>query len=768
MLGIRYNGMRFISFKREVIAIFLFGIALFIGCALYSHYPDDHSWFHYTTHKTYIVHNWCGLVGAHISALLLYLFGSASIVLSIILLFFSYLIMRRQSFKDEWERFAALGMLFFVGAALHNFHNIDFFSSPYPGGLIGLTGNNLLYHLFNRVGSGLFLYCMLYVCFILLFRFSFMYVIRLGVSAIKMSVYFIIEHNIFQHVYKTAYKIVCVAILCMRVPFLWFKHFIMQLMDGRAFEDTGLMVPTQHESTQDRYLLTDNQHTDTETNNEMMQQNEIISEPMHNVPVYSDNYANNINELSSVKNDRATKKTYALPNVDVFVGVDHERNDAALKKKLEERAFVLQEKLERFGICGSVTSIKRGPVVTLFEYQPQIDTKLSKILALEDDLAMALRAHSIRILAPIPGRSVVGFEVANAQRTDVLLADAIKSKEYRTFSGILPLVLGQDTVGNNIVVDLARMPHLLIAGSTGSGKSVALNAMLMSLLCARKPDELKLILIDPKRLEFASYADIAHLLFPIVADPKRAAPILRWVVYQMEQRYECMATIGARNIFDYNALCKKHGKSPMPFIVVVIDELADLMMLVGRDVEDLIARITQMARAAGIHLIVATQRPSVDVITGLIKVNFPSRISFRVTSRVDSRTILDCGGADKLLGRGDMLFLDSTKSILKRVHGAYVSDTEIEQVVSHIKAEQPVSYLDISQEFHKKQDTYGQDEQLYECIVSFLQEVDDVSISLLQRKFRIGYNRSARIIDMLEVNGLIMPAQGSKTRRVIK
>ncbi len=463
----------------------------------------------------------------------------------------------------------------------------------------------------------------------------------------------------------------------------------------------------------------------------------------------------------------AAQRAYMLPQATLFVSTGSATEDMQMRQDLELVAQTLEEKLKRFGVSGSVMSIKRGPVVTLFEYQPSIDTKLSKIVALEDDLALALQALSIRILAPIPGRSVVGFEVANKQRKDVPLSDIIRSADFQNSSMALPLVLGQSIIGAQVIVDLVKMPHLLIAGSTGSGKSIALNTMLMSLLCKCTPDELKLILIDPKRLEFASYADIAHLLFPIVTDPKKAAPVLRWVVQQMEERYEKMAYKGVRNIADYNKQVTKDEK--LPFIVVIIDELADLMMTAGRDIEDLIARITQMARAAGIHMIVATQRPSVDVITGLIKVNFPSRISFRVTSKVDSRTILDCNGADKLLGRGDMLFLDSHNATLRRVHGAYVSDKEIEEVVHHIKMQQTVKYLDIMQELATiGQDSGEEDDTIFTDVLSFLQEVDDVSISLLQRKFKIGYNRSARIIERLESQGMIMPADGGKGRKVVR
>jgi S-DNA-T family DNA segregation ATPase FtsK/SpoIIIE len=461
------------------------------------------------------------------------------------------------------------------------------------------------------------------------------------------------------------------------------------------------------------------------------------------------------------------EEQFQLPNKSIFIGVKDEFNHAKQMKELKALAQVLEEKLCCFGVSGSVLSIKFGPVVTLFEYQPDIDSKISKIIALEDDLALALQALSIRIIAPIPGRSVVGFEVSNPHRKSVLLADVVQSASYEKFVGGIPLILGQDTVGNNVVVDLAKMPHLLVAGSTGSGKSVALNAMLISILCARTPDEVRLILIDPKRLEFVPYADIAHLLFPIITESKDAVSALGWVVHEMDVRYKRMAEKGARNCADYNKIVTRAEQ--IPFIVVIIDELSDLMMTAGREIEGLIIRITQMARAAGIHMIVATQRPSVDVITGLIKVNFPSRISFRVTSKIDSRTILDCGGADKLLGRGDMLFLDSTDSTLKRVHGAYVTDDEIKKVADAIRQQQSPLYLDLEPHIANVGGDIGQeDEALYSEILKFLKEIDEISISLLQRKFRIGYNRSARIIEILEARGLVASSESGKTRKVIR
>ncbi|HXW86221.1 MAG TPA: DNA translocase FtsK, partial [Candidatus Bathyarchaeia archaeon] len=434
------------------------------------------------------------------------------------------------------------------------------------------------------------------------------------------------------------------------------------------------------------------------------------------------------------------------------------------EQEVSVRAKTLEEKLARFGIKGTVVDIKKGPVITLFEYQPHADTKLSKIVALEDDLAMALQAVSIRIIAPIPGKSVVGFEITNTYRTSVLFSQLMHEHVYQKGTQKLPLIFGVNTTGDAVIVDLVKLPHLLIAGSTGSGKSVALNAMITSLLCKRTYEELRLILIDPKRLEFAGYEDIPHLLFPLVTDPRKAVPVMRWVVKHMEERYTSMAAAGVRNIEEYN----QQKAEKLPYIVIIIDELADLMMSVGRDIEDLITRVAQMARAAGIHMIVATQRPSVDVITGLIKVNFPSRISFRVTSRIDSRTILDGAGAEKLIGNGDMLFLGAHAPYPERLHGAYITPREINFVVDQIKKHHGPLYMEGAHELIQQHQEYQEQDPLYHDIVLFLQQVDDVSISLLQRKFHIGYNRSARIIESLEMQGRIMPSDGGKTRKVIR
>ena len=462
---------------------------------------------------------------------------------------------------------------------------------------------------------------------------------------------------------------------------------------------------------------------------------------------------------------------FNLPDLDLFEADDETRFDKEeVVKNAKLRGEKLEEKLERFGVKGKVSAIRPGPVITLFEYSPEIDTKISKIIALEDDLAMALKAMSIRIIAPIPGRNVVGFEISNQKRRTVYLSDVILKDEYKQFKGNIPLLLGVNIVGDPVIQDLVSMPHVLVAGSTGSGKSVGMNAMLIGMLCKFGPEKLKIVLIDPKRLEFAPYSDIPHLLFPIVTNPRQAAPVLKWLVQEMEERYEKMADAGVRNILEYQKVSKGRNLEHMPFIVLMIDELADLMMVAGKEVETQIARIAQMARAAGMHMIVATQRPSVDVVTGLIKVNFPSRVAFRVSSKIDSRTIVDSSGAEKLLGKGDMLYMNSSSSELSRIHGVFVSDKQVDGLASYLKAQQKVKYLNLNDELKRVTavDADQFEDELYDDILEFIKTRDEVSISMLQRQYRIGFNRSARIIEKLELDGLLAPAQGSKARKVLR
>jgi len=441
----------------------------------------------------------------------------------------------------------------------------------------------------------------------------------------------------------------------------------------------------------------------------------------------------------------------------------------------------LAEKCKEFNVTGQIKHICPGPVVTTYEFKPDAGVKYSRVVSLVDDLCLALKAESIRI-DRMPGKPHVGIEVPNPRRETIFLREVIESRPFRESGSKLTIALGKTIDGLNYVADLAKMPHLLIAGTTGAGKSVGVNALIVSILYRARPDEVKFILIDPKRLELGLYEDIPHLATPIIVDPKAASRSLKWAVAEMERRYRDLAGWGVRNIDGFNTeimrrnLIKEYDDKgepwkPLPYIVIIIDELADLMMTSGREVEESITRLAQMARAVGIHLVLATQRPSVDVITGLIKANFPSRISFRVSSKVDSRTIIDTNGAEQLLGRGDMLFLPPGTSRLIRVHGAFIDETEISRIVAHIKAQGPPAYdesITQSDEEALGLETSGGDhDELFEEALRICVEMKRASTSVLQRRLRIGYGRAAAILDIMEREGLIGQADGSRPRPVL-
>jgi S-DNA-T family DNA segregation ATPase FtsK/SpoIIIE len=452
---------------------------------------------------------------------------------------------------------------------------------------------------------------------------------------------------------------------------------------------------------------------------------------------------------------------------------------------------ILEKKLADFGVGGRVVTVHPGPVVTMYEFEPASGVKVNRIVTLSDDLALALRALSVRIIAPLPGKSVVGIEVANAEREVVYIRDLLEAESFRSRASKLTIALGKDIFGNAAHAELSKMPHLLVAGATGTGKSVFLNSLLCSLLCRATPDELKVLLIDPKLLELSIYEGIPHLIADVVTNPKRAAAALAGVVQKMEQRYQMMAALGVRSVDQFNQLVdtqlaagnktfRMKGKPGepetevefrrLPYIVVVIDELADLIVVSQRDVEESLQRLAQMARAAGIHLVLATQRPSVDVLTGIIKANFPARISFQVSSRTDSRTILDQNGAENLLGQGDMLFLPPGTSKLQRIHGAFVSESEVAALVAALRAEGAPQFdetlIRLREEAEDKE-TRGEDvDEMYDRALEIVAETRNASISYIQRRLKVGYNRAARMVEQMENDGVVGPQEGTKPRDV--
>ncbi|MGD9162051.1 MAG: DNA translocase FtsK 4TM domain-containing protein, partial [Desulfobacteraceae bacterium] len=473
---------------------------------------------------------------------------------------------------------------------------------------------------------------------------------------------------------------------------------------------------------------------------------------------------------------------FKLPTTDLLDDPPSEKWVEIQKESLEMNARRLEKKLADFGVQGEVVEISPGPVITMYEYKPAPGIKISKVAGLADDLTLALRAPSVRIVAPLPGKAAIGIEIANNQRDHVYLKEVFSSNDFKDSSNKLTIALGMDITGTPVISDLVRMPHLLVAGATGTGKSVSLNAMINSLLFKLTPDKAKLLMIDPKRIELSVYKDIPHLLHPVVTEPKEATRALRWAVQEMERRYMLLSDRGVRNIDAYNKKIIKQKKTtavggdegigtPLPYIILVIDELADLMMVSSRDVEESITRLAQMARAAGIHLIIATQRPSVDVLTGIIKANFPTRISFQVSSKVDSRTILDTNGAEHLLGEGDMLFMPPGVGKLTRIHGAYISEEEVKRVTDFLKNQMKPDY-DSSIVEHVSKDEVEIEEELekdekYEMAVDIVIQTGQASISMIQRKLRVGYNRAARMIEIMEKEGIVGPSDGVKARDVI-
>jgi DNA segregation ATPase FtsK/SpoIIIE, S-DNA-T family len=489
------------------------------------------------------------------------------------------------------------------------------------------------------------------------------------------------------------------------------------------------------------------------------------------------------------KPKRETRLTHDLlpPPALLAAGPKQDAINDEVHKKFLEIGHLIEDRCREFSVEGEVTAYHPGPVVTTFEFKPSAGVKYAKVVNLGDDLALALKAESIRI-ERISGSSTVGIEVPNRKRELITLRDIIDTDAFSASSSLLTLALGKDIHGDPMVTDLARMPHLLVAGATGAGKSVGLNSMIVSLLYKALPKQLRMLMIDPKMVELKIYEDIPHLLHPIVTDPKLASNALIWAVNEMENRYRCLAECGVRNIDQYNALLKdvesyrravKHPEGepikvpdPMQYIVIIIDEFADLMMVASKDVEDSVTRLAQKARAVGIHLIIATQRPSVDVITGVIKANFPSRISYQVASKIDSRTILDTQGAEKLLGNGDMLFLPPGTARIRRIHGAYVSEREINDIVDFVKKNQgePKFLEEITKPVEEKSGADGieyLEDPKYDEAVRVVLSTGQASASYLQRRLKLGYSRAARLIEIMEANGIVGPSQGSKPREIL-
>ncbi len=746
----------------ELIGFVGITIAILVALALISYSPHDPS-FNVSGESSALhsARNWIGPVGAYGADLLFQGFGYAAFLLPI-----GMFIMGMRWFRSELLESPAIKivgsslLVLMLPAMLTLWHVPEVRGAIPPGGLLGHLVSTGLLAGFNTVGANVVALAIFFVALFLTTKFS-----------------FIETHETLR---GPLGKLNVIAPLKERFA-IWREEREEKRMQERLakIKSQGRPpIPSQSVAEVDGSAVTEQDEREESEREEPERSRSIIFRNVEEKKTQS-------KPPSSPKIAKGAT-SFRLPSPDLLRPAP--RHEKIEEDELKECAHAIEQKCQEFDVSGRVTQINPGPVVTTYEFKPEAGIKYSRITGLADDLCLALKAESI-LIERIPGKSTVGIEVPNANRQTIALREQIESAEFVNSPSKLTLALGKDLIGRNRVSDLCQMPHLLIAGSTGTGKSVFLNSLILSMLYKGTPDELKLVMIDPKRLELGLYEDIPHLLAPVVTDPKVASNVLRNATREMESRLKLLAARGVRNIDQYNRTFQK-GQSlslfdetentehkPLPYIVIIIDELADLMMVDTSNVEESITRLAQMARAVGIHLILATQRPSVDVITGLIKANFPARISFRVASKVDSRTILDANGAESLLGRGDMLYLPAGSARLNRMHGPYVTEDEISAVCDHWRSQAKAVYNERLLEAPKDENAAGPDgepegeavdDDLYQEAVRVVCESGRASTSTLQRRLRIGYGRAARLIDIMEKDGIVGPPDGTKPREVLK
>lgn len=713
------------NMRKEIIGILFFFLVIFCLISLLSYSPDDPSFLKVGAGPK--AHNLFGMVGAYISGLLIGLFGLGAFWIPVLLLLVCLHIFGDHPSRAIWLT-AGGGLLLIVSTgslmAFQQDHYVILGIRFTSGGLVGIPLKSLLAKYANVAGGMMIMIVVWIIGLILATGFSMMQLARrISASTIQIP--------------------------------------------GRL-NNLALIMKERRRKTQKR-----SEEKKPKPVSEAKEPRITIKapapKPIKDVPVPRQEVFPFMRETD--------KDGFQLPSVN-FLEVSEPVQTTANDENLRMKSRLLEKKLEDFGVQGKVSAVIPGPVVTTFEYEPASGVKINKVANLSDDLALTLRAISIRIVAPIPGKAAIGIEIPNSVRDIVRFRDIIVSEAFQKSKSRMTLCLGKDIEGRPVIAELERMPHLLIAGATGTGKSVALNTMICSLLYKSTPSDVKFIMVDPKRIELSMYDGIPHLITPVVTDVKKATHALYWAVREMERRYQLLSEIKAKNIAQYNQKIEKETPGPdepplekLPFIVIIIDELADLMMVASRDVEVALTRLAQMARAAGIHLILATQRPSVDVLTGIIKANFPTRLTFQVSSKTDSRTIIDANGAENLLGNGDMLFLPPGTGRLQRIHGAFISEPEITQITEFLKKQAPPDY-DTSvitapeTDPEDASDPEAHDER-YDDAVALVTRTRQASISMIQRHLRIGYNRAARIIEMMEKEGIVGPSDGAKTREVL-
>ena len=697
----------------EILSMTLIFLSLFLFLSLITYSPNDPSFFH--SNNTNSTSNLIGIIGAYLSDIFFFVLGYSSYLLCFFLVYLSFKI-----YKDDIKAFSSniqVGFLITL-IALCCFLSINVQDQILLAGTGGLTGSLIsafLLKYLNLTGTILLIIFFIFAGFTLWFKLSWINIIDF--SGEKILLFF---RKMFS---------------------LLINNVVINKKMSNYDDNTAKMDSNDKGSISN--IKIEPKITSLRSSDKIYKEKQIS--------LFSNN------------------EDIGLPPLDLFSEVDLDE-EIYSDESLKARSKLLELKLHDYGVKANVVSVAQGPVVTLFELDLEAGIKGERITNLSKDIARALSVISVRVVENIPGKTTIGIEIPNDRRQTVHLSEIIKSTAFQNASSNISVALGKNISGNPVVIDLAKTPHLLVAGTTGSGKSVAINSMIVSMLYKSTSKDVRLILIDPKMLELGVYDDIPHLLTPVVTDMRLAANALTWCVGEMERRYDLLAEKGVRNIDSFNDNVETEDEK-LPKIVIVIDEFADLFLVVGKKIEELIARLAQKARAAGIHLILATQRPSVDVITGLIKANIPSRISFKVSSKIDSRVVLDQVGSESLLGHGDMLYLETGKSILQRVHGTYVSDEDVNEIAKYLKSEKKVNYLEDVTSQNESENTFSIDtddtEPLYNEAVEIVIESEKASISYLQRKLKIGYNRAARLIEKMEEVGIVSSVKSNGTRDVI-
>lgn len=711
----------------EVKGVILIAIGLMVLASLIRFERYDLPF--YTTHPNVPPKNFLGIFGAYLGGALVFLFGRpSSLVVPVLILLVGLKLFRQEEVYLTWPRFVGIVVLVLsVSSLIGMFNSSNEFVQFYAAGFLGASCANAVIPYFSKLGG--------FIIFPTLILLSLALVTDLLISSMLLHVTGKLKIMAlpFQGALASREK---------GIPSTKVK------IKPRIFDHGKTERPVKEDTAQARPKALE---ADAPVSRPKIQ----IKIPEKAAPVPRTE--------QKAKPLEIKPGSYALPAVDILDNAPP-MEARHIEDNLEANARILEETLEDFGISAKVTDIEQGPVITRYELEPAPGVKLNKIVALGDDVALAMKAQSVRIIAPIPGKGRVGVEVPNSTSSFVYLKEVLESPDFQNSKARLPLSLGKDITGKPIIADLAEMPHLLIAGTTGSGKTVCVNSLILSLLYKMDPQRLKFVMVDPKMVELMPFNGIPHLLCPVVTESKKAPTALNWVVGEMEARYQLLAKISARNIESYN----EKSEEKLPYIVVIVDEFADLMSVARDQIENAVTRLAQLSRAVGIHLLLATQRPSVDVITGVIKANLPARVSFKVASKVDSRTVLDMNGADKLLGKGDMLFMKPGESKLIRIQGTLIKDKEIERVVEFLKSQaQPVYDEEILREKKASASGNGEKDELFDEAVQIVMECNQASVSILQRRMRLGYTRAARIIDQMEDDGLVGPYEGSKPRKIL-